>query len=327
MITNRIDLWKDGEYTYRAAYGFKPNIRTYIHEDGKDRPNLLVIPGGAYCMVCPPEGEFIAKAFYEKGMNTFVLTYTTDITTAVPLMKQPLMDASRAIRVVRKTMFEMNGSNNKTFVAGFSAGGHLCASLATHYMDCPETSASYKDFSNRPDGAILGYPVISFGKYAESFTRLNIAGPNPSQETLDYFSLEKAVTADTVPCFIWHTAPDGLVPVQNSLMFAQALKENNIPFELHIFSHGDHGLSLANEPFFKGNFGGEYVLEQLNLSVAAVKNGTAVDITPQRTEELKKQFPDEPQDPPSYPPKDPKDYEDVAQWPDMAMKFMENLNN
>lgn len=324
MINKRVDLWKDGEYTYRASYGFMPNIRTYIHEDGEKRPNLLVVPGGAYCMVCPPEGEFIAEEFYRRGMNTFVLTYTTDITTAVPLYKQPLMDLSRAMRVVRKTMFELNGSSEKTFVAGFSAGGHLSASLATHYMDFDETIDEYKDFSNRPDGVILGYPVISLTDYVENFSKLNLVGPNPTQEMVDYFSLEKAVTDKTVPCFIWHTAQDGLVPAQNSLLFAQALQEKNIKYELHIFSHGDHGMNLANEAFFNGDFGGEYVFEQLNLAVAAVKAGTAVDITEKRTEELKLQFSDD-AEPPVYPPKDPKDYEDISKWPDMACLFLSTL--
>lgn len=325
MINKRINLWNEGEYTYRAAYGFQPNIRTYIHEDGADRANLLVVPGGAYCMVCPPEGEFIAKEFYNRGMNTFVLTYTTDITTAVPLNKQPLADLSRAVRTVRKTMHDLNGSSGKTFIAGFSAGGHLCASLATHYMDFDETAEEYRNFSNRPDGAILSYPVISFTEYVEKFSMLTLVGPNPSPETVEYFSLEKAVTDKTVPCFLWHTFEDGLVPPQNSIMFAEALKANNVPFELHIFSHGNHGLSLANEEFFKGNFGGDYVCEQLKLSVAAVKNGTAVDITERRTEELKAQFPDTPQDPPAMPMPDPKEFEDVACWPDMAFRFMNRI--
>lgn len=326
MIHNRIDIWDEGEYGYRASYGFVPNIRTYIHEDGKNRPNLLVIPGGAYCMVCAPEGEFIAKEFYERGMNTFVLTYTTDITTAVPLNKQPLMDASRAVRVVRKTMYELMGEKEKTFIAGFSAGGHLAASLAVHYMDLEDTSEKYKDFTNRPDGAVLSYPVISFERNVESFSKLTLVGPNPSEELNDYFSLEKQVTDKTVPCFIWHTCEDGLVPCQNSLMFAGALREKNVKHELHIFSHGDHGLSLANKAFFEcEDFGGSYVTEQLTLAIEAVRKGKAVDITENRTRELMEQFPIEPKEAPCMPKKDYREYEDVAMWPDMAYRFLTKL--
>lgn len=323
MIHKRIDIWDEGEYSYRAAYGFVPNIRTYIHEDGENRPNLLVIPGGAYCMVCTPEGEFVAKEFYERGMNTFVLTYTTDITTAVPLLKQPLLDASRALRAVKKTMFEMNGSNEKTFIAGFSAGGHLAASLATHYMDIEETNEAYKDYSNKPDGAILSYPVISLEKHVEAFSKLNLVGPDPSREIDDYFSLEKAVTEETVPCFIWHTTEDGLVPCQNSLMFAEALSEKKVKYELHIFSHGDHGLNLATEAFFEcTDFGGHYCEEQLKLAIEAVRNNTAVDITEKRAKELMEQFPVDQKEPPSFPKKDFRDYKDVAKWPDMACSFL-----
>ena len=328
MINERIDLWENGEYTYRAAYGFQPNIRTYIHEDAGNRPNLLVVPGGAYCMVCPPESEFIAKEFYNRGMNTFVLSYTTDITTAVPLNRQPLEDLSRAVRVIRKLMAERTGTQEKTYVAGFSAGGHLTGSLATHYMDVEETNEKYRDFTNRPDAVILGYPVISFTKYVEAFSMLTLVGPEPTPETVDYFSLEKAVTDQTVPCFVWHTAEDSLVPVQNSLMFAEALKEHGVKFELHIFSHGDHGLCLPNETFFSGKFGGEFVMEQLGMSVAAVKNGTAVDITEKRTEELKVQFaerPREPQEGAEAPKVDLKEFEDIRQWPDMACRFLSRL--
>lgn len=275
-------------------------------------------------MVCNNEGEIVAKAFYERGYNTFVLTYTTDITTAVPLKKQPLSDIERAVRVVRKTVFERKGYNSKTFICGFSAGGHLCASLATHHADFAASSGEYSEFSGRPDGAILSYPVISFKNYVEAFSRLTLIGANATEEENEYFSLETQVSEDTVPCFIWHTASDGLVPVQNSLLFATALKEKNVPFELHIFSHGDHGLGLADEETFEGKFEGDYTFEQLNYAVAAVKAGTAVDITQKRTEELLIQF-DESKESPEWPKKDYKEYEDISKWPNMACEFMQKL--
>ena len=346
MINERIDLYSEDEYTYKAAYGFVPNIRTYVHDDDQDRMNILVVPGGAYCMVVPPEAEIVAKEFYDMGLNAFVLTYTTDITTAVPLKKQPLNDISRAVRVTRKYLSGQRYTNsNKLFICGFSAGGHLCASLATHYYELEDSNPEYSEFSNRPDGAILCYPVISFCKYVESFSKLTLLGPNPSEEEVDFFSLEKAVNEKTVPCFLWHTVTDGLVPVENSYMFAEALKKYNIPYAQHIFSHGDHGLSCASRNFFEGIFGEEYTFEQLNNAVAAVKNGTAVDITPQRCEELKIQFKDPTTQDASENPEgtdgtaqdsdnsqeqirpqvDPEDFADVRCWLNLAYCWMKQV--
>lgn len=325
MINERIDLYDEGEYTYRAAYGFTPNIRTYVHEGGSNGINVLVVPGGAYCMVVPQEGEIVAKRFYEMGMNAFVLTYTTDITTAVPLMKQPLHDISRAVKVARKYIASKNGSDGKMFVCGFSAGGHLCGTLATHWFDVEDNDEKYKDFTNRPDGAILCYPVITLGEFTENFSKLNLVGPNPTEELTDYFSLEKAVTEKTVPCFLWHTVSDGLVPVENSYLFADALRKNKVPYAQHVFSHGDHGLSVADADFFAGKHGEPYTFEQLNNAVAAVKAGTAVDITERRTEELKIQFCDEPGERPEYPPVNPDEFADVRTWLELARKWMESI--
>ena len=103
-------IWEPGEYNYAAAYGFEPNIHGFIHEDGV-RDCMLVVPGGGYCMCVPPEAEIVAKSFYDRGMNAFVLTYTTDITMSVPLKKQPLNDISRAVRFIRK-----NAENAKVAV-------------------------------------------------------------------------------------------------------------------------------------------------------------------------------------------------------------------
>ncbi len=277
MICDRINLYDDGEYTYRAAYGFTPNLRSYMHDDKEERISVLVVPGGAYCMVVPPEGEIVAKEFYNMGMDAFVLTYTTDITTAVPLKKRPLYDISRGVKAARRVLDNL-GKSQKLFVCGFSAGGHLCATLATHYFEVEDKSIKYADYSNRPDGAILCYPVISFEQYVEDFSRLTLLGPKPSRDEIEFFSLEKCVTDKTVPCFLWHTVTDGLVPVQNSYLFAQALLEKKIPFTQHIFSHGDHGLSCASKDFFEGIFGEEYTFEQLNNALAAVKAGTAADL-------------------------------------------------
>ena len=102
MKTESYKIWEPGEYSYDHAFGFVPNITSYIHEDDVKRPCILVVPGGAYCVVAPSEGELVARKFYEKGYQTFVLTYTVNFLKSVPLKLQPLKDISRAVRYIRK---------------------------------------------------------------------------------------------------------------------------------------------------------------------------------------------------------------------------------
>ena len=317
MNTKRLDIWEEGEYNFPAAYGFVPNIREYSHgDDGRDC--LLVVPGGAYCMVVPQEGEIVAKEFYDRGFDTFVLTYTTDITTAFPLKKQPLFDIARAVRVIRQQKKAARVS-----VIGFSAGGHVCATLATHHADADaaETNPKYKDFSARPDRVILSYPVITCGEFTEPFSKLCLLGPEPTAEEVTYFSAEKSVGADTPPCFVWSTQTDGLVPVKNATSFAEAVRAAGIPCEEHIFTHGDHGLCLATQDFFDGKFGEPYTFEHVNRAVTAVKEGRSVGVSDRRLAELKAQF-DDSRPRPEYPKKDAADYKDVHAWVDLAEMFL-----
>ena len=136
MKSFRADIWEENEYDYSAAYGFTPNIHAYLHDEtDEDRDAMIVLPGGGYCMCVPPEGKVPAMEFYNQGMNVFVLTYTTDITMSVPLKKQPLNDVSRAVRFVRKHAEEYKIKGKKMIIVGFSAGAHVCGSLATHFDD------------------------------------------------------------------------------------------------------------------------------------------------------------------------------------------------
>ncbi len=162
------EIWEEGEYKYEAAYGFTPNVFAYLHNDDEKRDCMLVVPGGGYCMVVPHEGELVAREFYNRGMNVFVLTYTTDITMSVPLKMQPLKDISRAVRFIRKDAAKYNIDGKKLCICGFSAGGHVCGSLAVHYMDVEDDNPKYSDISNRPDGVILSYPVITTGEYTHA---------------------------------------------------------------------------------------------------------------------------------------------------------------
>ncbi len=271
MRHDRINIWENGEYGYSAAFGFQPNLRTYLHEDGMARPCVLVIPGGGYRMVSPAEGEIVAKCFYNKGYQSFVGTYTTDYLGLEPLKNQPLNDISRMLRLIRSRAKEFNVLPDRIVVCGFSAGAHLCGSLCVHWQDVSD--AAYADVPNKPDGAILSYPVITSGAFAhrDSFTAL--LGNKADEAALKYVSLEKHVNSDTPPMFLWQTVTDELVPVENSYLMAMALKEKGIPFAHHVFPAGMHGLSLSNDDWANNRLGGPYTMEQMFCTAQALNAG------------------------------------------------------
>ncbi len=271
----KINLWNQSEYNYTAACGFIPNMRLYLHDDDEVRPCILVVPGGGYAVVSPSEGEIVAKKFYEMGYQTAVVTYTTNLLQMVSLKMQPMQDLMRAIRYMRKHAEELYVVKDKIMVCGFSAGAHVCGSVAVHWQEFENMeSGEYASISAKPNAVILSYPVITSGKYAhrDSFTAL--LGADVSKEELEYMSLEKQVTENMPPCFLWQTATDELVPVQNSFLFAQALQEKQIPYAFHVFSKGKHGLSLADETWANEELGEPYTLEQTFALGKAVTDGT-----------------------------------------------------
>lgn len=290
MRIQRDNIWKDGEYTYEAAYGFVPNVFAYLHPDTDKRPCMLVVPGGGYCMCCSHEGELPAMEFYKRGMNVLVLSYTTDITMSVPLKRQPLEDISRAVRFIRKKADRYCIDPDKLYIMGFSAGGHVCGSLAVHFDDVKDIDPAYNEISNRPTGVILSYPVITTGEYTHKESVKALLGDDPTDEELAYFSLEKQVKGNTPPCFIWQTQEDGLVPVENSYLFAMALRRHKVPFAHYVFPRGPHGLTIANDTFFKGWSGGDYSMEQTMRAAFSVKEGKGVNVSEQRKKELIEQF-------------------------------------
>ena len=318
-------IWSDGEYNYRAAYGFVPNIHAYLHDDDEKRDCMIVLPGGGYCMVVPPEAEIPAMEFYNRGMNVFILTYTTDITFSVPLKKQPLNDAARAVRFIRKRAAEYNTDGKKLLICGFSAGAHVCGTLAVHFEDVADENADYKDISARPDGVILSYPVITTGEFTHIYSVWALLGKEAPKEELDYFSLEKQVKENTPPCFIWQTATDNLVPVENSYLMAKALKEKGVMYAHYVFPEGFHGLSVPNEDFFAGKFD-SFTMDQVMRAVAAVKRGESIDVSEERIKELKEQFADDKkEEAPPLPPNPVSLFADVAKWPDLAMEWMKRI--
>lgn len=265
---DKITLWDQEEYQYSLSCGFIPNMRLYIHADDIVRPCILIVPGGGYCVVSPSEGEIVAKKFYDMGYQAAVITYTTNLLMSAPLNKQPMMDLMRAIRYVRKNA--ENLKVNQIILCGFSAGAHAVGTVGVHFDEIEDKK--YPGISGRPDALILSYPVITSGEYAHRDSFNALLGFSPSQEDLNYMSLEKHVSDNTPPCFIWQTATDELVPVKNSYLFANALQEHHIPYSLHIFSKGPHGLSLADETWANEEFGEPYTLEQTFALMKAVED-------------------------------------------------------
>ena len=266
-------IYEEGEYSYPAGYGFVPFLHSYLHEDGEIRPVMIIAPGGGYRFVSPSEGEIVARSFFEKGWQCFVLTYSINMLDLSPLNRQPLHDISRAVRFVRKNAAAFSLDPEKLAVCGFSAAGHLCASLAVHHKDDVEENPAYCGFSNKPRAAVLSYPVITAGEFAhrDSFTAL--LGTDASEDMLHYMSLETQVTEDTVPCFLWQTATDELVPVENSYLMAAALKEKGVPFAHHVFTDGAHGISVATQDWADHKFAPPYTMAQTFALAKAVEEG------------------------------------------------------
>lgn len=212
MFTETYNLTDDPDVT----------LTTYISDISEEmkyantKPAVLVFPGGAYKFCSDREAEPIALAYLAKGFNAFVLRYSLNDKAAFPT---PLNDAEKALRFIRDKADEFHIYPDRIAVCGFSAGGHLAAAVSTMSEE-------------KPNACILGYPCI-----------LDSTSPILAKPVE---SLDRYVTPNTPPTFIFAARDDGCVPIKNSLRYADKLDENGVGFELHIFSHGDHGFSLAN---------------------------------------------------------------------------------
>lgn len=331
-VSFREPIYKDGEYDYEAAYGFTPFLYTYLHDDDELRPGLIIVPGGGYCMVVNTEGEAVGEVFYKLGMNVVVLTYTTDITMSVPLRDQPMKDLSRAIRLVRANTERFRMDPDRITIIGSSAGGHVCASVATHFADIADSDPELNRVNNRPDSVILSYPVITTGEFTHIYSVWALIGRNASEEEMAYYSLEKQVTKDTPPCFIWQTVTDNLVPIENSMMFAEACRKAGVPYAYYAFPSGWHGLSVFSDRFKTGNFGEPYTMEQVNLAVQAVREHKGIRVSEKRRTELMVQFfgnpegEERPKEEGERPPMPPMpDFSDVELWPKLAETWLKRL--
>lgn len=242
MISKAIDIWEKGVYESEEEDGFRPTMQTYILDGGKKRGAVLICPGGGYRGVSEREAEPIAMQFNAAGFNAFVLYYSV----APRKHPQPLLDVSRAMCIIRQNVDEWHVNIEKIAVCGFSAGGHLAASLGVHWnKPYIQNHIGIDNGRNQPNALILCYPVISSGQFCHCGSFENLLGEGAKEELLLEMSLEHQINEKTPPAFIWHTFNDESVPVENSLLFAQGLRNKSIPFELHIYPDGRHGLSLA----------------------------------------------------------------------------------
>jgi len=221
---------------------FIPYMTPYLVKNDTPNGAVLVLPGGGYWRRSDHEGDPVALWLNSIGLSAFVVHYRV----APYRHPYPLLDAQRAIRLVRHHAREWNIDPDRIGILGFSAGGHLAANASTHSDEGnPEAQDSIERQSSHPNASILCYPVISFRDFRHEGSVNNLLGENAAEDLIDALSLEHAVKPGTPPTFLWHTADDGAVPVENSLMYAKSLSKHCIPFELHVFPEGRHGIGLA----------------------------------------------------------------------------------
>lgn len=215
------------------------------------KPNgtsVIICPGGGYGrLAIDHEGVEVARAFNEYGVTAFVLKYRLPM-DSIMMDKTigPLQDAQQAIRMVRKQSVAWGLNPDKIGIMGFSAGGHLASTAATHFTNLAD--ASLKDTTSvRPDFAILIYPVISFNdSITHMGSKINLIGKKPSMELTNKFSNELQVTKNSPPAFLVHAGDDGTVPVENSIRYYQACIKNKVPTEMHLYPKGGHGFGMHN---------------------------------------------------------------------------------
>lgn len=233
----------------------------------KAKGAVVICPGGGYEFRSPREAYPVARAYNQAGYHAFVVNYQLG-EELEPLGDGPLLDLGQAVAWVNGHKAELGIEGKDVYVCGFSAGAHLAATLGILWKDASRFPAGTDLILHRPDAMILCYPVVSAGKWGHRGSFVRLAGEK--DEDLEKYSLEKLVTRDAVPAFLWHTAADESVPVQNTLMLADALARCEVPVEVHIFPYGVHGLSLATEDvdeLAKGRLADAHVAQWMELCV------------------------------------------------------------
>lgn len=254
-----VPLWKD-----RAPLAVgdseldKPSMAVYLApKETATGAAVVICPGGGYgFLAADHEGKQIADFFNSHGVHAFVLKYRiVGKDRPGPLGKAPLLDAQRAIRLVRANAVNYHLDLHQTVgIIGFSAGGHLASTAATHFDEGDKDVADPVDrLSCRPSFAVLGYPVVSMEDgVTHGGSKLNLLGKNPDPKLVEEYSNEKRVTAKTPPTFIFQTDADTAVPAENAVRFYLALRKAKVPAELHVYEKGRHGVGLGSDPKWTG---------------------------------------------------------------------------
>lgn len=266
MIIEEVKLWDDDNHAGYVKYLL--NNSQEIEAD-RNHPALVVCGGGGFLKISDREKEPVAMHFLNEGYQVFVLDYNTK-SVGDGSYPKPVYDLAKMILTIRENADKWNIDANKIAIVGFSAGGHLCASLATQWQeDYLSEKLGVNSELIKPNAVILCYPLVdylyqlekakedmqynefspSIGMKKSDFMQVAIEAGVGVNETLEQYrnaSPYYHITENTPPTFIWHTANDELVYVGQSLRFAEKLGDNNVPYELHIFENGVHGLSLAN---------------------------------------------------------------------------------
>lgn len=246
QIPGPIRLW-DGDVP--GAKGQRaqdiPTLTPFAADPAKrNGATMLILPGGGYGNLAEHEGTGYAQFFTAHGITAYVLKYRLGSNG----YRHPIMlnDAARALRLLRAFARRDGLDPNRIGVIGSSAGGHLASTLLTLFKPGDSNAIDpVERESARPDLGILCYPVISLGEFAHAGSRRNLLGDNPPADLVQQLSTELQVTKNTPPVFIWHTVEDKSVPVENALLFASALRRANVPFSLHIYELGAHGLGFG----------------------------------------------------------------------------------
>lgn len=272
MAQNPVRLWnEDAPNALGKEPVDIPEIKPFLaSKENATGAAILVLPGGGYGHLSDiKEGSAVAEWLNSLGISAFVLKYRLG-----PKYGQPnqLLDAARALRTIRARAKEWNLDEKRIGILGFSAGGHLASTLATHF-DAGKSDAKdeIEKMSSRPDLQILIYPVVTMGEFTHKGSKKNLLGENPSAELVQKYSNELQVTKETPPAFLIHTMTDTAVPVENSLQYISALRKNGVPFEFHLYEQGPHGFGLApTNPYL--NSWAERCADWLRLHNFAKKN-------------------------------------------------------
>jgi acetyl esterase/lipase len=245
-LTEKTDTAKSGRILTR--YVVEPTLTVFLPEKNNDKSAAVIIcPGGGYSyLVMNNEGTEVAKELNKQGIAAFVLKYRlpNDL-----IMKNrsigPLQDAEQAIKTVRERAKEWNIDTAKVGIMGFSAGGHVASTASTHYKNV--VIPNQEKTNLRPDFSILIYPVITFqDSILHKGSKKALIGENASAEKTAEYSNELQVKKDTPPAFLIHCSDDKVVSVANTINYYQALKNNGIKAEMHIYATGGHGFGLKN---------------------------------------------------------------------------------